>query len=280
MVIAAKTQYREEFIGAFEARQSILRDSTTTEAVISGNTATFLIAGSNNERATTRGVDGIIPYTSPTESQVSCTLSEWHRPERLTGFDIFASQGNQREIMQKNAMAVINREIDYQIMAQLATGTINTGAATTASMKLIQIAKTKLGNGSVPVDGNRTLLVTPAFMSYMEGWPEFASADYVDSKPLVSGGALWSDAPKAWKWGGMVVIEHPNLPGVGTSAAKCFLYHKNAIGHALNKAGIQAVAGYNEEQDYSYARHTGYMQGKLLQNGGVVVINHDDSALS
>jgi hypothetical protein len=43
---------------------------------------------------------------------------------------------------------------------------------------------------------------------------------------------------------------------------------------------LQAVVGYDEEQDYSFARTTGYFGSKLLQNVGVVIINHDGSAMA
>ena len=43
---AYQTQYRQEFIAGFEQRQSLLRDTVTTEAVIKGNTAVFLVADS------------------------------------------------------------------------------------------------------------------------------------------------------------------------------------------------------------------------------------------
>jgi hypothetical protein len=72
---------------------------------------------------------------------------------------------------------------------------------------------------------------------------------------------------------------HPNLPGVGTSAEKCFCFHKSAIGHAYNADNLEARAGYDEEQDYSWARCSIYMGSQILQNSGIVVINHDGSSL-
>ncbi|KKL86429.1 hypothetical protein LCGC14_1944790 [marine sediment metagenome] len=54
-VDAAQIQYRQQFIKAFEQRQSLLRFTATTEAVIKGNTATFLVAGSGTDAAVTRG---------------------------------------------------------------------------------------------------------------------------------------------------------------------------------------------------------------------------------
>ena len=46
----------------------------------------------------------------------------------------------------------------------------------------------------------------------------------------------------------------------------------------MNTGDIQALAGYHEEQDYSWARTTGFFGSKLLQNSGVVVMKHDGSA--
>jgi hypothetical protein len=84
----------------------------------------------------------------------------------------------------------------------------------------------------------------------------------------------------AYRWAGVNFIVHPNLPGKGTSAEKCYLYHKSAIGHAVNTAGIQSPVGYDEEQDYSWARCSVYMGSKLLQNAGVFVMNHNGSAFA
>jgi len=57
------------------------------------------------------------------------------------------------------------------------------------------------------------------------------------------------------------------------------MYHKNAIGHAVNTGDLQSLIGYNEEQDYSWARASAFLGAKLLQNTGVCVMNHDGSAL-
>lgn len=274
---AFQTQYRQEFIAQFEQRQSLLRETVTNEAVIKGNTAVFLVAGSGTSTAVTRGVNGLIPARDDTLTQPSATLAEWHDLARKTGFNIFVSQGNQRRIMQETTMAVINRKIDSEIITALATGTNDTGAAVTASVNLFTRAQVILGNNSVPWDSNITLLCTPAFLGYLQQTPEFASADYVNNKPNVDDPA-WRDRPMAYRWRNTLIIPHPGLTGVGTNAEVCFMYHKNALGHAANTEGMQSVVGYDEEQDYSYARVTIFMGSVLLQNVGVVVINHDGSA--
>ena len=93
-----------------------------------------------------------------------------------------------------------------------------------------------------------------------------------------SGAPDFRDAPMAYRWRNCLIMEHPNLPGKGTSSEKSFLFHKSAIGHAMDTAGLQSPVGYDEEQDYSWARASGNFGSKLLQNQGIVQMLHDGSA--
>jgi hypothetical protein len=279
-VDAAQIQYRQEFIAAFEQRQSLLREAVTTESVVKGLQATFLVAGSGSDTAVTRGVNGLIPAKADTESQLTATLAEWHDLRRKTNFNVFASQGNQRAIMQQNTMSVINRKIDSEILTELATGTITTGAATTASVGLVMKAKTKLGNAGVPWDSNLFAVISPAFEGYLMQVKEFSGREYVNRLPMEGADPAWRDRPLMYFWMGVNWIVHPNVAGVGTASESCFMFHKSAIGHAVDSAGIESPIGYDEEQAYSWARCTVHMGSKLLQNTGVVEMIHDGSALS
>lgn len=270
---AFQTQYRDEFIAGFEQRQSLLRQSVTTEAEIKGNQAVFLVADSGSATATTRGVNGLIPARADNLNQFTATLTEWHDLVRRTSFNLYASQGDGRRIMQETTMGVLNRKIDQDIIAALATATLTTGTAQTGSLALAMYAKTILGNNEVPADGNLFGLITPAFEAYLMQTKEFASADYVNGKPF-------EGTQSMFRWAGVNWIVHPNLPGKGTAAEKCYMYHKSAIGHACDLTTIQSAVGYDEEQDYSFARATAYMGSKKLQNSGIVVVNHDGSAFA
>lgn len=275
---AFMTKYREETVAAFEAGESLLRQACTNEAMVTGQIATFLVAGSGGATATTRGVNGLIPSGDNDLTQVAITMTEWHKLISMTGFNIFASQGNQRSIMQKNVVKTINRKIDDQILTELATATVDTGAATTASLALVLKSKAILGLAEVPWDGNIMGVISPAFEAYMMQVASFTSTDYVDLKPMTDAPASWTDRQRAYKWLGVNWITHPNVPGVGTNAEKCFLFHRDAIGHAMNSGGMDVKVGVDDEQDRSWARASGYMGTELLQNSGVVVMNHDGSA--
>ena len=277
---AFQIQYRQELVAAFEAHQTLLRDTVTTEAVIKGQQAVFLVAGSGSATAVTRGLNGRIPSRADSLTQNTCTLQEWHDLVRKTGFNVFASQGNQRAIMQMTTMAVLNRKIDDLIITQLNTGSVTLGSSTTIpNVSLFQNARVKLSNAAVPWDSNVTLLCQPSFLAYLEQATEFSNAQYVDLRPYAgSDNPSWKDKPMAYRWRNVLLVEHPNLPGKGTSSEKSFLYHKTAAGMAIDTGGIASPVGYDNEQDYSYARCSAFMGALLLQNTGVVVITADGSA--
>lgn len=277
---AFQIQYRQEFVMAFEQHVSLLRDTTTTEAVIKGNQAVFLVAGSGAAVAVSRGLNGRIPSRGDNNVQNTCTLQEWHDLVRKTGFNIFASQGNQRNIMQMTSMAVLNRKIDLLIIVALQGTSVSIGATgQIPNVSLVMNGLVKLQNAAIPWDNNVTLLCQPSFLAYLMQAPEWTSALYVDMRPFAGEqNGNWRDKPSAFKWMNMLVIMHPNLPSRGTTAEVNFMYHKSAIGFAADTAGLQTPIGYFEEQDYSWARATMYMGAQLLQGTGIVSISADGSA--
>jgi hypothetical protein len=270
---APMIQYRQELILGFEERKSILLQSVTQEAVIKGNTATFLITSSANDEAVTRGTNGLVPYRSEDLTQVACTLVEKHAAYRKTGFNIFQSQGDQRRSMQEASMAVINREINKDIITQLNTATNDTGTTAKASLGLVMHAQTILGNNAA-MEGQITALISPAFFGYIAQDKAFTNIEYAPRKMFDGSTNL------AFTWGPIDFIVYSKVPGVGTSAEKCFLYNKMAMGYAMDSSGMKINVGYNEEHDYSFSDAIYYGGAKLLQNSGVVVINHDASGFA
>lgn len=277
---AFQIQYRQEYIAGFEQHQSLLRGSTTNEAVIKGNQATFLVADSGGASAVTRGLNGKIPQRTDNLSQPTATLVEWHDLPARTHFNIFASQGDGRRIMQETSQAVINRRVDQDVINELANATNTTGASGTGSLAMLIKAQTILLNNKVPFDGNITALISPAFMGYLQTMPEFTNSLYVDRKALNDPNATWADKVMSLPYLRMNIIVSPQLTGAGTATELCYMYHKNAIGHAMDVENMQVLSGYMEEQDYYWSRASVFAGAKLLQNAGVVQMLHDGSAFT
>jgi len=271
---AFQIQYRKEAVMGFEQGLSMLRNAVLTEAMFKGNQATFVVADSGGATPNTRGVNGLIPARADDLNQFTATLVEWHDLVRKTSFNIFASQGDGRRIMQETTRKVMNRKIDQDILVELQNATQTTGTAVQASLALVTKAETILGNNAVDMEeeDNLFFVASPAFRAYLRQIPEWTKGDYVEMKSLAG------PIKKYYRQWGFNWIFHPNIVGKGTALEYCFAFHRNAIGHAVNTGEMQALAGYHEEQDYSWARTTGFMGSKLLQNSGVVVVRHDGSA--
>jgi len=270
------THYKIETVQAFEQNYSLLRIATVQEAVIKGNQATFLVAGSGGVPAVTRGVNGYIPFGVVNNSQLTATLVEYHAPFETTDFNIFASQGDQKRIMQKASVAVLNRNIDQIIITELDAGVSNHAGstATIGSLDIVERCLTILGNNEVPMDEEDKLfaIITPAFRSYLRQTTEYTNGLYVEYKPFTG------PIRKVWKWGGIHWLTSVRLTGKGTSSEKCYVLHKDSIGHAANSKDMQVDVGYERKQKNSWSNASLYHGAKTLQTAGIVQVLHDGSA--
>jgi len=264
-----QTIYAREFVQIFEQKQSILRGTVTTEGDVRGNQYVFIIEGAA-AIAVTRGASGNIPYAADNQTSTTCTLYEYHHLARKNQFNIESSSVPQRLSMQRRGVVSINQRTDQLILAQLNTTTYNTGTTggegTGAnSLGRMLTACELLDVNYVPDDGERYGLLTPKAWAFAMKIDQFVNKLYVaeDTKPYMNQ-AMWYD------WNGVKWTRHPNLPGTGTASASCFVYHKNAIGHALNLGEMQTYIGYRQEQDYSWARVSAYMGAQILQPAGTM----------
>ncbi len=272
-VQAAITQFRQETVAQFEQKVSRLRGSTTPEMMKQGLTATFLVSGSNGDTATTRGANGDISYGGPQNSQVNIVLKERHAAKELTGFDVFASQGDQAGGLKRMVQNIMRRDVDLSILAALAAATQDWGTGT-FDLKTVQGAVAILGNNQVDIDEEENMfgVVSPSAWAYMLGISEFANAQYVKIQPFATG---------AWqmyrRWAGINWIQSPLVTGVGTASELCYIYHRAALGWAGNLTEEKVYAGFEEKQGKSWARAELYHEAGLLQNSGVIKVTHDGS---
>ena len=266
--------YRNEQIATFEQRYSILRDCCVRETMIKGSAAIFQVSGSGNASAVERGTNGQIPYYTTDNTQNTCTLVEAHAPFERTGYNIFATQGDMKAVMHSEAIATLNRHIDQKIIDQLDTFSNDTGTTMTAGMDLVMKAQVILGNNNVPIEeeDNMFCVITPAFRAYLLQTTEFASGDYVETKPLTG------PVRRMWRWAGLNWMLHTGLTGAGGASEKTYMFHRRSMGHAANSKEMDVRVGYDDKQDVSWARASLWHNAKLLQNSGGVQMIHDGSA--
>lgn len=266
------TLYSKEFVAAYEQKQSFLRGTVSTEGDVKGNQFVFIIEGAADE-AVERGANGNIPYASDDQTSATCVLKEYHHLARKNNFNIYSSSVPQRLSMQRRGIVSMNNKTDSIILTQLATTTFAAnGGSTIAGMGLAGLleACALLDENKVPDDGERYGLLTPMAWAHCMKVTQFSSADFVPDRPFMR--------YTQWRlWNGVKWCRHPNLPGVGGTAASCFVYHKASVGHGLNMGEMITKVGTNDEQDYSWARTSAYQGSKMLQMAGVVKLVHNDN---
>ncbi len=273
-VQAAVTKFRQETVAQFEQKKSQLAMATTKEHMISGLSAVFLVSGSAGDTAVTRGANGDIPFGGPQNTQVTVTLKEKHAAKELTGFDVFASQGNQADGLRNMVVNIMHRDQDLVILAALAAATNDFG---TGVMDLTTIlgAIAILGNNQVPTDevDNMFGIISPAAKAYMMQFTEFSNSQYVDVKPFAGGASR-----KYRRWADVNWIETPLVTGVGTSSEILYLFHRSAVGYASSFDEAKVYADYETKHARSWARAELYHEAAILQNSGIIKITHDGSA--
>ena len=280
MAIGEAIKYRNEFIDGFAQTESILMDRCVEESMDMGAAVVFDVADLSGELPE-RGVDGRLARLSSSDSQVTCTLKEYGGKFEVTDFEAFKSQSDERAKMNRKIYSRINRRLDRVYIAELnnATTQWNSGTAITVNMDTITSIIAELGEAQIPVTPEDvTWVVTPKMYGKLETLTPFTSADYVASKPLegsASGKFTNSRKMKSWCQVGWAVS--PLLPGVGTSTATTFLYHRNALGCARPSNQIKYAAGYDDQDHFHYASGVVKAAAKILQNGGIIKVTHADA---
>ena len=263
--------YRTEAIAQFELKEALLRDTVTIEDVDKGETATFAIYGLAGKTAVTRDLNGLIPGDNINGSQVTAILRERHFVAEHTDFDVFASQSNRIKAMQQGT-SVIYRDMDAEILKALDAGSGH--QFTSAGLSLQDILRSVASLATSKAAKELTAVISPAASAYLHQIDSFTNINYTDTKVFGD-----SNAMMAFKWMGVNFIVHPDLTGVGTPNAKCFVYAKEAVGHAIARGKLDFTIGFDDRHAFHYTRASAAHAAVVLQSTGVVEITHDDTGM-
>jgi Phage capsid protein len=269
---AEQTIFAREMIEEYEVTKSYMRGLVNTKGKVEAKTFTWTLSGKAG-MAEERGANGEFVPGDDIQDQISVQLKEYGSYRRKMGFNIYTSPVDDRKEQQRKNLTETNRLTDKLIIDQLATATQYPMGATASvfSLAAYQSLRNRLDTNVVSAH-SRTFLVTPALFNRTLAIKEFASRDYVTDepfmKPLMEQGRMFN---------GTLFLMHPGLPGVGTNSAKCYMFQKEALGHAMVMGEANVKSGHNEEQDYFWSNAISMQGAKLLLPEGVAVYNHDDS---
>lgn len=269
-------KYRREFIGAFNTGVTLLADRFTPESMDMGRSAVFDVTAVGGRMAT-RSIDGRIPRTNVSDTQVTCSLTEYVKKFEVTDFEAFTSQSDERAKMNHRIMESVNQEMDYTILNELANAsTTATGSGAAITLPLATQVIAQLGVNQVPVNPNDvTWIASPHMEAKLLQLTAYTSSDYVSTRPIESTNGF-ENMRKMRKFLNVGFIVHPNLPGAGTSSCTTYLVHRRALGLATPINQTKYSAGYDDQDHYHYASATLKMGAKILQNAGILKFVHTD----
>lgn len=270
-----RIDYSDEWHKDFERNQSLLKPTVMSQGIVRAKTVTFDIA-STTGRGKQRQRDGELPYTRPDTSQATKDLVEHFEPYILDDFDEFRNNSQIRNLYMQKALAVCNREVDYQIIEELDTTTVEVSASAVAFSTLATFLDwtSTLWNNDVMPDGQVYGIITPNAWAQMLRINEFKSADFVTLKSVQEGAPMQGEMRS---WLGVKWIMHTGLTGTGTALAQCYLYHKSAVGHK-DDGSPTFVAGTDDKHNQHYCWARVRHCAKAILPRGIVRAYHDDTA--
>lgn len=221
--------FQAEVVNAYSQMGSKLKSTVRSKNNIQGASTTFQIIGKGVAATKTR--NGQVPTMKLTHTPKECTLSDYYAGEWVDSLDELKVGHDERKVVAQAGAYALGRKTDELIINALKTTTTTIGsAAANLTKATILEAFTLLNKEDVPDDGERYAIVSPQAWNQLLSIEEFSSADYVGAKtPFVAG-------CESRKWLGINFIMHTGLPATGTGATAahtCFIYHKNAVGHAV-----------------------------------------------
>lgn len=269
--------YQSDVKHAFQRKGTAILNAVRYEPNITGKSTTFQRIGAGT--ATTKGRHAIIPPMNQDHTPIECMLSDFYAGDYVDKLDELKVKHNERRAIAEGGAMALGRKIDDQLFDAMDTTsqsavTWTLSSVATARNGALQMLEALWAN-DVPNDGQIHVAVTPRVWSILSTVEEFASADFVgpDGLPLRQGAPVGR-----WKpWNGGLFTMHTGLPGAGTNAAKCFAWHKQAVGYASGMSITADITWEGPRASY-WVNHMMSGGACLIDDAGVIEGAVDDTS--
>ena len=281
------TSYDAKVHEVFQRKGSYLKESVRLKDNIVGSTAIFQKIGTGT--ATTKARHGTITPMNQSHTAPSTTLADFYAGDWVDKLDEAKVNINERDVIASGGAMALGRKVDDQITTVLDTTTQSTITLTVTSKAAILATAVEFAEAAwsndIPNDGEAYCVVTPRYWSQLMILDQFQRAEYVgaDGQAFKQGPAVGMGKWKEWQ--GVKWKMQTGLPGAGTSTAKCFLYHKSAVGYAIaqsagNVAGNESVAAditWHGDRAAHFVNHMMSGNAVMIDDTGVIEGNLNDT---
>lgn len=263
-------KFNEDVHMDYQQKGSKLRGTIRTDADVKAEKVRFQILGQVAARAKAR--NGNIPPSNPDHSFVEATMLDRYTLDFVDQLDLTKLNIEIRNSYVRNHSWAFARETDDQIITAMQAGVTDTfSAGGLFDRNTMLEAAERLDRNDVDRDGNWWCPVTPRQWASLMTVEEFASGDFVGpSLPFMQN-------IDARTWMGIHFLIHNRLPGVGTNAARVFMYHMSSVGHGINSEVDITWDWENEKKAWSAAGSMS-MNAVVIDPRGIIGVDVDDTA--
>ena len=271
------TKFNSDLHLTFRQMGPLFRGLVRTDAQVKGDSARFYKFGSIAVGPKAR--NGEIAASNADTSYVTASMTDKYALIYLDELDLTKLAVDVRGGYVKAGAAAFGVATDDYIITALQTGrnasyAIDNTAATYKSIDrgtALKIGE-QLDRNNVPRDGMRFCAVTPHAWSALMSIDQFVRSDYNGAEDL----PFKRIGRPVRTWNDIHWFVSNRLPGVGTSAAYCYAFHREAAGHGIN-------ADLNTSWDWENDRRAWSMSGSMSQGAvviddlGIVEVKLDDT---
>lgn len=263
-------QFEADVHLAFQQMGTKLRSTVRTKNDVKGSSTTFQKIGKGI--ASVKARHGLVPVMNLDHTPVECVLTDYYAGDWVDELDELKTNVDERRVVASAGAYALGRKSDELIIAELnkATNSVQVSSAGLTKLKIFE-ALEFLNANDVPDDGQRFGVVGVHQWNELLSMDEFSKASYVgDTYPLLKG-------TESRKWMGVNWILHNSLP-CSEGERSCFIYHKNAIGHASG-CEVKTDISWHGERAAHFISNCMSQGATLIDNQGIVKIMCDDDAV-
>lgn len=218
---------------------------------------------------TTKGRHAVIPSMDVAHDFVDIFVTDRYGLEWIDKLDERKSNVNWRLKLARMLVAAAGRDVDDNIIQTLdsTTSTPVPIGGTGLDFAKILAAKEALDSNEVPMDGRFLAIGARQAIDALQ-IPEFASSDFIATKPLPSG-----DAQKTFL--GFTFVQTNRLPVTGDDRT-CFAYWRGAINRAVGQE-IETDIFWDGERKAHGITVCVSDGSELIEDNGVVEVHCDET---
>lgn len=258
--------FESEVMLAYQQNGTKLRSTVRVKNDIVGENTCFIKVGQGT--ASTKSRNGLIPVMNAGHTPVECELQDYYAGDWIEDLDGLKFNIDERSVVTMAGAYSLGRKTDELIIKELSETKqiIEEDDKGLTKSKILKAIKT-LNDNKIPDDGQRWAIVGIHQWNELLSVPEFKDANLVDDNALFNGS-------EARRWMGIIWILHTGLP-VDMNVRKCFIYHKNSIGHAIGN-NIKTDISWQGERASHFVSNCMSQGACLINNEGIVTIECDD----